>query len=84
MGANFIAMEYGIFMQKKGLFHRVGHQDTMDMTQGSLWWKIFIFSMPLMLSQILQVTFNMADVAVVGNFANAQALGSVGSTSMLV
>ncbi len=71
-------------MQKKGLFHRVGHQGTMDMTQGSLWWKIFIFSMPLMLSQILQVTFNMADVAVVGNFANAQALGSVGSTSMLV
>ena len=56
----------------------------MDMTQGSLPRKIFLFSIPLMLSQILQVTFNMADVAVVGKFSSAQALGSVGSTSMLV
>ena len=71
-------------MEKKGLFHRAGSSGAMDMTQGSLWRKIFLFSIPLMLSQILQVTFNMADVAVVGKFASAQALGSVGSTSMLV
>lgn len=71
-------------MQRKGLFHRGESAQSMDMTQGSLWRKIFFFSMPLMLSQILQVTFNMADVAVVGKFASAQALGSVGSTSMLV
>ena len=71
-------------MEKKSLFHRAGSSGAMDMTQGSLWRKIFLFSIPLMLSQILQVTFNMADVAVVGKFASAQALGSVGSTSMLV
>ena len=71
-------------MLRKFLFHRGTRQGTMDMTQGSLWRKIFIFSMPLMLWQILQVTFNMADVAVVGKFSSAQALGSVGSTSMLV
>lgn len=71
-------------MEKKGLLRRAGSSGAMDMTQGSLWRKIFLFSIPLMLSQILQVTFNMADVAVVGKFASAQALGSVGSTSMLV
>ena len=55
-----------------------------SMTEGSLWKNIFLFSVPLMLSQVLQVLFNMADVAVVGRFASAQALGSVGSTTTLV
>lgn len=55
-----------------------------DMTQGSLFKKILLFSLPLMLSQVLQVLFNMADVAVVGKFASSKALGSVGSTTILV
>ncbi|MBE5877284.1 MAG: MATE family efflux transporter [Lachnospiraceae bacterium] len=37
-----------------------------------------------MLSNVLQVLFNMADVAVVGQFAGSAALGSVGSTATLV
>ena len=45
---------------------------------------MFLFSVPLMLSQLLQVLFNMADVAVVGKFSSAEALGSVGSTTILV
>lgn len=54
------------------------------MTEGSLWKQIFIFSLPLMFSQVLQVLFNMADVAVVGRFSGPEALGSVGSTTILV
>lgn len=45
---------------------------------------ILLFSVPLIFSQLLQVLFNMADVAVVGKFSSATALGSVGSTSTLV
>ncbi|MCI8578763.1 MAG: MATE family efflux transporter [Lachnospiraceae bacterium] len=56
----------------------------MDMTTGSLWKKIMIFSVPLMFSNILQIVFNISDVAVVGKFAGPIALGSVGSTSILV
>ena len=56
----------------------------ITMTSGSLWKNIFLFSIPLIFSQLLQVMFNMADVAVVGKFANATALGSVGSTTTLV
>ena len=56
----------------------------MDMTTGSLWKKIMLFSVPLMFSQVLQVLFNMADVAVVGKFSSAEALGAVGSTTILV
>lgn len=56
----------------------------IDMTTGSLWQKIFIFSIPLMFSNLLQVFFNMADVAVVGKCAGSIALGSVGSTTIVI
>lgn len=56
----------------------------MDMTTGSLWKKIFVFSIPLMFSNLLQVFFNMADVAVIGRFVGAIALGAVGSTTIIV
>lgn len=54
------------------------------MTEGSLWRNILVISLPLILSQVLQVLFNMADVAVVGSFSSSEAMGSVGSTSILV
>ncbi len=56
----------------------------MDLCTGSLWKKIFIYSVPLMFTNILQVLFNLSDVAVVGKFAGSIALGAVGSTSILV
>lgn len=55
-----------------------------DMTTGLLGKQILFFSVPLMLSNLLQVLFNMADVAVIGRFAGAMSLGSVGSTTILV
>ena len=57
---------------------------TQDFTQGNLWVQIFKFSIPLIFSNLLQVLFNMADLAVVGRFAGAYALGAVGSTSIFV
>lgn len=42
------------------------------------------FSIPLMLSNVLQVLFNMSDIAVVGRFAGALSLGAVGSTTTLI
>ncbi len=53
-------------------------------TDGSLGKQIFKFSIPLMFSNVLQVLFNMSDIAVVGRFAGSSALGSVGSTTTLV
>ena len=56
----------------------------MDMTDGPLLGKILIFSVPLMLSGILQLLFNAADIIVVGRFAGNRALAAVGSTSALI
>lgn len=55
-----------------------------SLTHGPLAKQILLFSLPLIASNVLQVLFNMADIAVVGRFSGAAALGSVGSTSTLV
>lgn len=55
----------------------------IDMTSGPLIPKILAFSIPLMLSGILQLLFNAADIIVVGQFTSAQAMAAVGSTSSL-
>ncbi len=59
-------------------------KNNIDMTNGSLFKGILALSIPLVFSQLLQVMFNLADIAVVGRFSSAEALGSVGSTATLV
>lgn len=56
----------------------------IDMTQGSLLGKILMFSLPLMISNILQLLFNAADVVVVGRFAGHTSLAAVGSTVCII
>ena len=53
----------------------------IDMCNGPLLGKILVFSVPLMLSGILQLLFNAADIIVVGRFAGSTALAAVGSTA---
>lgn len=55
-----------------------------NLTEGPLAQQILVFSVPLVLSNLLQALFNMSDIAVVGRFAGSQALGSVGSTTIFV
>lgn len=56
----------------------------MDMCNGPLLGKILVFSIPVMLSGILQLLFNAADIIVVGQYAGNTALAAVGATSSLI
>ena len=56
----------------------------IDMCNGSIMDKLISFSIPLMLSGILQLLFNAVDIVVVGRFSGSQALAAVGSTSALI
>lgn len=56
----------------------------IDMCSGPLFSKLLLFSMPLILSGILQLLFNAADIVVVGRFTGSQALAAVGSTGALI
>ncbi|MDO4444399.1 MAG: MATE family efflux transporter [Bacillota bacterium] len=54
------------------------------MCNGSIMDKLISFSIPLMLSGILQLLFNAVDIIVVGRFTGSQALAAVGSTTALI
>ena len=56
----------------------------IDMTEGPLLPKILAFSGPLILTGILQLLYNAADVIVVGNYAGHEALAAVSSTGSLI
>ena len=55
----------------------------IDMCTGRILPKVIAFAVPLMLSGILQLLFNAADIIVVGQFTGKEAMAAVGSTSAL-
>ena len=64
--------------------HTAKKQYEMDMCSGSILKKMLLFTLPLMLSSILQLLFNAADIVVVGKFAGDNALAAVGSNTALI
>lgn len=56
----------------------------IDACSGSVLKKLLIFTVPLMLTGILQLLFNAADIIVVGNFAGDNSMGAVGSNTALI
>ncbi len=61
----------------------------IDMTEGPLLPKILLFSIPLMISSVLQLLFNAADIVVVGQFSGDETLGAncvaaIGSTGAVI
>ena len=56
----------------------------IDMCNGTIMDKLISFSLPLMVSGILQLMFNAVDIIVVGRFSGSQALAAVGSTTALI
>lgn len=56
----------------------------IDMCNGSIMDKLISFSLPLMLTSILQLMFNAVDIIVVGHYTGSEALAAVGSTTALI
>ena len=56
----------------------------IDMLNGPVMPKLLSFALPLMLSSVLQLTFNAADVIVVGRFEGDAALAAVGAPGPLI
>lgn len=54
-----------------------------DMLSGSLVKNIILFSIPVMISSVLQLFFNAADLVIVGRFCGSLSVAAVGATSSL-
>ncbi len=59
-------------------------RNEIDMLHGNLVSGLLMFAIPLMLTNILQLMFNAADMAVVGRFVGKESLAAVGSTHSIV
>ncbi len=57
----------------------------MDMTTGPLFHKMLVFALPLVLTNLLQMLYNVADMIVVGRFSSVDgAVGAIGCTSSFI
>lgn len=54
------------------------------MTEGSIWKKILLFSIPLILGNLFQQLYNTVDSIIVGNYIGSEALAAVGSSGSLI
>lgn len=52
----------------------------LDMTKGSVFKNTVAFAIPLILSSLLQLLYNAADLVVVSRFSGSNAMGAVGTT----
>ena len=59
----------------------------LDMLNGSLWDKLYLFALPMAATAILGHLFNAADIAVVGSFTGSEstvAVAAVGANTSLI
>lgn len=59
-------------------------RNEMDMTSGNLFRKIFLFSLPIILSGLLQLLYNAADLVVCGKFGSEHSVGAISATNSLI
>jgi hypothetical protein len=55
----------------------------VNMLEGALFPNIIAFAIPIVLTSLLQLLFNAADLAVVGRFAGSQSVAAVGATGSI-
>ena len=57
---------------------------TKDLTKGTIWKQLIAFAIPLIWGNLFQLTYNMVDSIVVGQFAGQDALAAVGTSDPIM
>ena len=63
---------------------RLGRSHNVDMINGGVLIPLILYSVPIVLTQVLQLLFNAADIVVVGQFVGDTAVAAVGSCAPLI
>ena len=58
-------------------------RQNIDMTTGPLTGKIIRFALPLVIGNLLQLTFDAADMAIIGNFSSSESMAAIGVTGAI-
>ena len=59
-------------------------KQSVDFLEGSLFRNVLVFTIPLILSGVLQLLFNAIDMVVVGKFSGSTSMAAVSSTGSLI
>lgn len=70
--------------RRKEKKHMFKNNREVDMISGPIFKNIIIYAFPLMLSGILQLFYNAADIIVIGRFSGQESLAAVGSTGAII
>ena len=73
-----------LFSRNPSNSQKASPETGIDFCTGSLLTKILLFSIPVIITNVLQLLFNATAMVIVGQFNGDQALAAVGSTSSLV
>lgn len=66
------------------VFNKNRKKKEMDLLNGPILPKIISYSLVIMVTNLMQMLFNTADMVIVGKFAGNECLGAVGATTALV
>lgn len=55
----------------------------IDMCNGPMFWNIILYTIPIILTSVLQILFNAADLVVVGRYCGSNSVAAVGATGSL-
>ncbi len=58
-------------------------KQTYSLTEGPLFWNIVRYTIPIILTSVLQLLFNAADLVVVGRFCGSLSVAAVGATGSI-
>ena len=58
-------------------------KQTYSLTEGPLFWNIIRYTIPIILTSVLQLLFNAADLVIVGRFCGSVSVAAVGATGSI-
>lgn len=73
-----------IFTHKTGIHPNEIHKTEMDLVNGNLFKKVFLFSLPIIFSGLLQLLYNATDLIVCGEFGSKNSVGAISATGALI
>ena len=56
----------------------------ISLTEGVIWKQILVFALPLLLINLMQQLYSVADLIIVGNFSGVDAMAGVGATASII
>lgn len=62
----------------------MSNKKEVDLTTGSPFWSLFHFAIPVILGNLFQLFYTLADSVIVGKVLGANALAAVGATSIII